>query len=41
VVHSGSHGGDGEEEGMARLVEGLRLARDLAGPNAAEPVVEN
>lgn len=41
VVHSGSHGGDGEEEGMARLVEGLKRARDLAGPDAAEPVVEN
>ena len=41
VVHTGSHGGDGEEEGMARLVEGLKRARDLAGPDAAEPVVEN
>ena len=26
---------------MARLVEGLKRARDLAGPDAAEPVVEN
>ena len=26
---------------MERLVEGLKRARDLAGPNAAEPVVEN
>ena len=41
VVHSGSDGGDGEEEGMARLVEGLKRARDLAGSDAAEPVVEN
>jgi deoxyribonuclease-4 len=41
VVHSGSHGGDGEEEGMERLVESLKWARDLAGPDAAEPVVEN
>ncbi len=41
VVHCGSHGGDGEEEGMARLVEGLKRARDLAGQDAAEPVMEN
>ena len=26
---------------MERLVEGLKRARDLAGPDAAEPVVEN
>src|SRR5215213_2105651 len=28
VVHAGSHGGDGEEKGMERLVEGLRRARE-------------
>jgi deoxyribonuclease IV len=45
VVHAGSHGGDGEEKGMERLVEGLRRARELAagldGGAVAEPVVEN
>jgi deoxyribonuclease IV len=46
VVHAGSHGGDGEAKGMARLVEGLVRARELAAPLAgggrvAEPVVEN
>jgi deoxyribonuclease IV len=47
VVHSGSHGGDGEEKGMDRLVEGLERARELAGGFAgssgqvAEPIVEN
>jgi deoxyribonuclease IV len=44
VVHAGSHGGDGEEKGMERLVEGLGRARErVAGLNgaAAEPVVEN
>ncbi len=47
VVHSGSHGGDGEEKGVDRLVEGLERAREqaarLAGSSgrAAEPVVEN
>lgn len=41
VVHSGSHGRDGEEAGAQRLIEGLKKARDLAGPDAAEPVVEN
>ena len=47
VVHAGSHGGDGEERGMERLVEGLGCARERAaeldgGPRAvAEPVVEN
>lgn len=47
VVHAGSHGGDGEERGMDRLVEGLERAREraagLAGASglAAEPVVEN
>ncbi len=43
VVHSGNHGGDGEEKGLDRLVEGLGRARELAeasGP-AAEPLVEN
>jgi deoxyribonuclease-4 len=46
VVHAGSHGGDGGEKGMDRLVEGLGRAReqaaDLDGNNGvAEPVVEN
>ena len=41
VVHSGSHGGDGEKAGAKRLVEGLKKARELAGDGAAEPVVEN
>jgi deoxyribonuclease IV len=44
VVHAGSHGGDGEEKGMDRLVEGLRRARKLAAEldgAVAEPVVEN
>jgi deoxyribonuclease IV len=47
VVHSGSHGGDGEEKGMDRLVKGLERARELAGGFAgssgqvAEPIVEN
>jgi deoxyribonuclease IV len=47
VVHSGSHGGDGKEKGMDRLVEGLERAREraaeLAGASGAvaEPVVEN
>lgn len=47
VVHSGSHGGDGEEAGMDRLVAGLDRARELAAGYAgasgrvAEPVVEN
>jgi len=41
VVHSGSHGGDGEEKGMDRLVEGLERARKLTGWSAAEPLVEN
>jgi len=47
VVHAGSHGGDGEEKGLDRLVESLERARERAtkfagtsGP-AAEPVVEN
>src|ERR671932_505423 len=42
VVHAGSHGGDGEEKGMDRLVEGLGRAREraaeLAGASGAEPV---
>jgi deoxyribonuclease-4 len=47
VVHAGSHGGEGEEKGMERLVEGLRRARELAAGLdggavvVAEPVVEN
>ena len=43
VVHSGSHGGDGEEKGLDRLVEGLERARELSGNSgrAAEVVVEN
>lgn len=43
VVHAGSHGGDGEEKGLDRLVEGLEWARELAGNSgrAAEVVVEN
>jgi deoxyribonuclease-4 len=47
VVHSGSHGGDGEKKGLDRLVEGLEQVREqaaeLAGTSgrAAEPVVEN
>src|SRR5918993_442308 len=44
VVHAGSHGGDGEEKGMDRLVEGLWRARKLAAEldgAMAEPVVEN
>jgi deoxyribonuclease IV len=47
VVHSGSHGGGGEEKGMDRLVEGLERARELAGGFAgssgqvAEPIIEN
>jgi deoxyribonuclease IV len=47
VVHAGSHGGDGEEKGMERLVEGLGRAMELAAGldgvarPVAEPVVEN
>src|SRR5215204_4296217 len=47
VVHAGSHGGDGEEKGMERLVEGLGRARERAAGlegasgTVAEPVVEN
>ncbi|MDQ4127861.1 MAG: deoxyribonuclease IV [Actinomycetota bacterium] len=47
VVHAGSHGGDGEERGLDRLVEGLGRAKERAARLAgnpgrtAEPVVEN
>ena len=47
VVHSGSHGGDGEKIGMERLAEGFGLARESAekiaetGQPVAEPVLEN
>jgi deoxyribonuclease IV len=47
VVHSGSHGGDGEERGMSRLVDGLLRTRELAdrlageGDRVAEAIVEN
>jgi deoxyribonuclease IV len=47
VVHAGSHGGDGEEVGVARLVDGLDRAREIAAKlvrksgRAAEAVVEN
>jgi deoxyribonuclease-4 len=47
VVHAGSHGGDGEEKGMERLVDGLERARErAAGLNGtlgavAEPLIEN
>ncbi len=47
VVHAGSHGGEGEQRGMGRLVDGLDGARELAAGFAgasgrvAEPVVEN
>jgi deoxyribonuclease IV len=46
-VHSGSHGGDGEEEGLERLAEGLdearRLAEGFAAPSGqvAESTLEN
>lgn len=46
VVHSGSHGGAGEEEGLRLLADGLVVARELAsgladGAAPAEPVLEN
>jgi len=46
VVHAGSHGGDGEEVGMDRLVDGLVRAREQAAKldgasGVAEVVVEN
>lgn len=44
VVHAGSHGGEGVEKGMDRLVDGLERARERAARLdgvVAEPVVEN
>jgi deoxyribonuclease-4 len=47
VVHAGSHGRDGEEKGMHRLVQELDRVRELASGCAgasgqvSEPVVEN
>lgn len=46
VVHCGSHGGQGEEQGLRLLAEGVTLARErarkLAGDEGiAEPVLEN
>jgi deoxyribonuclease IV len=47
VVHSGSHGGEGEELGLSRLVDGLLRTRELAdrlageGDRVAEAIVEN
>ncbi len=47
VVHSGSHGGDGEKVGLERLAGGCERAREAAGKIAgtgqpvAEPVLEN
>ncbi|CAA9466035.1 MAG: Endonuclease IV [uncultured Rubrobacteraceae bacterium] len=47
VVHAGSHGGDGEQKGLQRLVDGLGRARELTAgldgaPGAvAEPLIEN
>lgn len=46
VVHSGSHGGDGEKVGVGRLVEGFVKVREAAeklaaGRPVAEPVLEN
>jgi deoxyribonuclease IV len=46
VVHSGSHGGAGEEEGLRLLADGLAAAREQAsgladGSAPAEPVLEN
>jgi deoxyribonuclease-4 len=46
VVHAGSHGGDGEEVGMDRLMDGLVRVRERAAEldgasGAAEVVVEN
>ncbi len=47
VVHSGSHGGDGEESGMERLAKGISRAKELAAEakpdrvEAAELLVEN
>jgi len=47
VVHCGSHGGDGEERGIGRLVDGLDRTREVAAKLAgrsggiAELIVEN
>lgn len=42
VVHSGSHGGDGDKKGMERLVDSLLRVKELvADEGAAEPVIEN
>ena len=45
VVHSGSHGGDGEKVGEERLVEGIIRAREIAAEDEvaepAKPVIEN
>jgi deoxyribonuclease-4 len=47
VVHSGSHGGEGEKKGVDWLVAGLERARERAAElvdgsgRVAEPVVEN
>ena len=44
VVHAGSHGGEGVEKGMDRLVDGLERAREQAARLdgvVAETVVEN
>ena len=46
VVHSGSHGGDGEKVGMQRLAEGFGMARErseklASGQQVAQPVLEN
>ena len=46
VVHAGSHGGDGDDVGMDRLVDGLGRAREQAAEldgafGVAEAVVEN
>ncbi|CAN5910778.1 deoxyribonuclease IV [soil metagenome] len=42
VVHSGSHGGDGEQAGVRRLVESLQRVEELIdGESAAKVVLEN
>lgn len=45
VVHSGSHGGEGEKAGTERLVAGVCRARELADASGdgipAEPILEN
>lgn len=40
VVHSGSHGGDGEKPGIQRLADGVAQAREIAG-ETVEVVLEN